>query len=168
MGVSTNAVIFYGYCWEDEGIDLLEGHGDIRGERPEWPEIVLRKRGGVNPWDAYPKEIEKLPYKERELCSAEWIAVNRRQIDEWYAAKQAVEAEFGCDIEQHCSGDCPMPFITITGSGTMARRGYPVAMDAWPLTDTAWDAKLQRFCDELGIAPPEGQRPGWWLVSYWG
>jgi hypothetical protein len=158
MSVSTDAILFYGYCWNEEG-NLLESE-DEDGDS-EWPKVVLRKRGLKSPWDEYTK---------RCVSATEWIKVNRVQLDAWSDACRALEEEFGCDIYRHCSGDCPIPYVAITKARQRVSCGYPEPVLARTLTaDSAWAAMLDRFLAELGIAKPEGQeQPQWWLCSYWG
>jgi hypothetical protein len=171
MGVSTNAILFYGYCWDDE-IDLFDPDGESDDELndSEWVDVVARKRGHKSPWDSYPEaECDAAPYgKERNAIGDKWMAENRAAIDAWAHLKKSIEQELGCEINHHCSQDCMIPYIEIADSGLFARRGYPARIDAWPKAGDDWDGKLEKFCKELGIEPPPGQKPGWWLVSYWG
>ena len=161
MGVSTNAVMFYGYCWDEEK-ELLAG---------EWEEHVLRSRGHVNPWDAYNATgIDAIrDYRERDRKGKEWCDVHRAELDQWYDLKKAVKAELGCDIGRHCSGSCPMPYVFIGSSEKTVYRGRPWAFDPVELvTEDQWSARLDAFLAATGIEKPEGQeRPQWWLVSYW-
>jgi hypothetical protein len=158
MGVSTDAILFHGYCWDDETTLFEDG---------EWAEAVLKKRGVHNPWDDYPPEIERVPdYEQRRKAGEEWTAVNRSRLDDWYAAKKAVEEEFGVEVGGHCSGDCSMPYVAIKGAGETAHRGYPKEVPDLAV-DPTWAAKLDRFLAEFGIEKPHPE-PKWWLVSYWG
>src|SRR4051812_17268927 len=117
MGVSTDAILFYGYCWDEEGELLGRGDGD---DRPEWAEVVLRKRGVANPWDAYPNaEIGAIRgYQQQRAAGEAWVAAHRAELDAWDEARKAVEAEFGCEIGAHCSDGCPMPYVAVAGAGT--------------------------------------------------
>lgn len=168
MGVSTDAILFYGYVWKEEQ-DLLE-RVKGRKEDDEWPDILLRRRGIRNPWDGYPNaEIRAIRnYEEQRWRGDAWMTEHRAELDAWDAQKQAVEKEFGVDIGTHCSGECSMPFVHIVEAGTSARRGYPEKLEPDALhIDPAWDAKLDRFLKELGLRKPQ-KNPGWYLVSYWG
>ena len=171
MGVSTNAILFFGFCWDDE-CDLLAEFVKDDGDTPEWPDIVLRKRGVVNPWDSYPNAemAAILDYRQRSSAGSAWVEANRAAIDAWDDAMHAVQAEFGCGIGTHCSGDCSMPYVFVNDSAAMARRGCPEKIEQHQLKiDYTWHAMLDRFMTELGIDKPDGQdAPAWWLVSYWG
>jgi hypothetical protein len=158
MGVSTNAILFYGYVWTEEE-DLL-----LLRDDEEWTDRVLLRRGETNPWRAYPQEIERIEnYQQRQLAGDNWCAEHRAELDAWYAKKAAVEKEFGVELDMHCSGDCPMPYLS--AKTICARRGDPEK-----ITDLAvkpeWAERLKKFMEELHIKKPKGGI-GWWLVSYW-
>lgn len=170
MGASTNAVVFFGHCWQDEA-RLLDGDD-------EWDKAVFLKRGGCNPWDAYPEaEVRAMPYARQEAFADAWRAEHKAELDAYYAARKAIREEFGCDIGYHCSNECAMPYVYATGGEILARRGCPVDLGDKVLLDARsrqvreeeWHDKIDRFLAELGIARPEGQDgPRWWLVSSWG
>src|SRR4051812_38542667 len=126
MGQSTDAILFYGYCWHEEG-RLIEPDGD--GDAPEWPEIVLHRRGVVNPWDACPEYTSRAGFRDytawRKAADA-WVEANRAAIDAWCAAQKAAREEFGCMIDTHCSNECGMPYVCVTSSRQEASRGCPV------------------------------------------
>jgi hypothetical protein len=160
MGVSTDAVIFFGYCWEEEQ-RLIEGD-------EEWPTLILLKRGEKNPWGDYPKGLDDLPFAESRAAGDKWSKANRAALDAWRAKRDAVEKEFGVEVGQHCSDSCSMPYLEIVSAGFMARRGYPEELDVSKLTEKPeWTAMLDRWLAELGIEKPQ-DRPRWWLVSWWG
>lgn len=163
MGQSTDAILFYGYCWDEERRSLF----DDKGGQIEWVDVIAEQRGLVNPWNDY-KERTDLPYKEQRALTDKWADDHRKELDAYYASKRAIREEFGCEVDHHCSGDYPMPFVCVNDSKVHASRGTPegvVGLDV----DPEWDALLEKFMSELGISKPEGQeRPGWWLVSYWG
>lgn len=73
MGVSTDGILFYGYCWEDDGENPFDFDD-------EWTEVVLKKRGETNPWDAYPG-FDNLPYEQRQKKGNEWSTLHRTEID---------------------------------------------------------------------------------------
>lgn len=152
MGQSTNAYLFYGYCWDEE--DEPE---DVTTDMDDWAEESLIARGHTDPWDSHPGG-----------SSPEWMAANNKATDDWYDLKKSLTAEAGVEWDSHCSGDCPMYFLHIPESKTTAYRG-----DMQPVTSLAvsddWKAKLDAHLEAQGATPPEGEnQPGWWLVSYWG
>ena len=150
MGVSTDAMLVYGYVWDDE-CELYPG-----ADEDEWEEVVLRKRGVPNPWDSH----ESTPG---------WVQDHRAELDAWSAAKKFVAAEFGVDIDQHGSDQWAVPIVKISGAGRRAARGYPEEMTSGDLAvGEDWDEKLTAFCDEVGIDVSEAKGPGWFLLSWWG
>jgi hypothetical protein len=161
MSVSTDALLVYGYIWDDEH-DLFDGDD-------EWDKRIAKQRGVVNPWDAYPAEFEKLPYAERKAKGEEWRAANRGALDAWYAARKAISEEYGVEIDRHGSNQWSVPILKIAGAGFTAARGYPKSVTADNLTvDPTWDDKLRRFATDLGIDTSEAEGPGWFLASWWG
>lgn len=152
MGTSTDAILAFGWAWDTEDADLgLD-------EDVEWPELVLKKRGIVNPWDLYPETISREEGQN-------WLAQNRDAVDAWYAQQIAVRDEFGCDVASHCSGDCPMPYVYVVESEITAWRGT-VKQIPLPLAPRAsWKSQLERFVGELGIEVDSD--PYYFLVSYW-
>ena len=163
MGVSTDAVLVYGYVWKDEDTELFED--DDR----EWDEILLTRRGMQSPWDAFPEGLESLPYAEQNAAAGRWKAEHRADLDAWYAAKKAIRAEYGVEIDQYCSGECSIPIIKIEGAGYTVARGDVQELTAADLTiDPEWDRKLSKFAEDLEIDLSEAQGPGWFLASWWG
>lgn len=173
MGVSTDALLVYGYVWEDEH-DLFaspvdeDDDSDEEAESPEWPEIIAKRRGIPDPWAGYP-DLEHLAYEEQRRQGSAWTAAHRAELDAWSAAKTAIEAEYGVEIDQHGSDEWSVPIVKIADAGHTAARGHPYQMTADDLAvDPEWDGKLQRFIGELSIDTSEAKGPGWFLVSWWG
>ena len=165
MGVSTDAILFYGLAWEDE-LDLLARH--VKVDRAlEWEEVVARKRGHRNPWDDLDSTTGS--YEECRKRVDDWDAANRVAIDAWFDTKAAINAEFGVDIDWHCSDDCRMPYLFVASTRVRAYRGTVVVVDATSLfVLSEWADMLKRFADELEIDVSEAKGPGWLLVSHWG
>lgn len=170
MGVSTNAILFYGFCWDEEAdivnlddVDEGDGHQD-------WPEMLARKRGHVNPWDACPTaEFEAIAdYTTRQLAYDGWRKEHREELDAWYKAQEDIRDEYGVEIGRHCSDECSMPYVYVACSKVLAYRGYPkeITPDMMAV-NPEWESMLWRFCADLGIEPPQ-ENPQWWLVSFWG
>lgn len=173
MGVDSDAILFYGYCWEDEG-NPLEHHRQPpkedreEGSIPAWEDIIACKRGHKNPWDHYPDEDRSLPYEERRRQSDAWIAAHNAEITAWTELTSAIEKEFGVDIGYHGSSEYSVPYLYVVDTRRRACLGEPKEIDPEALVAGAYeDDLLRRFANELGITLPEGG-PQWWLVSYWG
>jgi hypothetical protein len=164
VGVSTNAVLFYGYCWTDDDVAIFENAPEV--EDGEWVVAVLKRRGVVDPWDAYVEPSRGIPYYEQQRQTDAWTEAHRAELDAWHAAQRAVEEEFGVEVDSHCSGDYPIPYLCT--AQVIARRGDAEEITPERLTvDPTWAGKLDRFMAEFGIEKPH-ESPRWWLVSYWG
>jgi len=172
MGQSTNAILFYGYCWDDEGYSLLDESED------EWDEIVARREGHTSPWDLYrdsgaEAEHESLPYAERDAAYKAWKQTVRFDslYKIWTSTRDDIKARFGgVNISSHCSCDYPMPYIYIERSKTTASRGFPKQIDPSGFSGVptaTWNMKLKKFTDDLNIDLSEAEGPGWFLVSNW-
>jgi hypothetical protein len=171
MGVSTDAIVFWGYCWSEE-TELFDFRAEFGDRDIEWPEAILRRRGKSNPWDNAPADLDRyLPgerYEQKEARVKAWTDANRAALDEWYKAGRDIEEEFGIELRFHCSDECSMPYLTLATARHLSHRGYPQELDPAALVPAPdWAAKLDRFLAEFGIEKPHEQ-PRWWLVSYWG
>lgn len=175
MGVSTNAILFYGYCWDEEvpAEEFSQVLCDIEEDACEWSAVIAKRRGIRDPWVDYPK-TDDMPYEQSRQIGDQWCAAHSSELNLWHVAKSDIKEEFGCEIDFHCSGECPMPYVAVKESVTCARRGGPEVVDVemmhkQTIADAEWNAMLDKFMAELGIAKPDGQEhPRWWLVSYWG
>lgn len=170
MGVSTDALLVYGYVWEDEA-DILgtEDEEGPAGDELEWSEILAGQRGIRNPWADYPAEIDALPYEEQRRQGDAWTTAHRTELDAWRDATKAIEAEYGIVIDRHGSDEWSVPVVRIADAGHRAYRGdvHAVGQDALTV-DPEWDGRLQRFVTDLSIDVSEAQGPGWFLLSWWG
>lgn len=163
MTVSTDAMLVYGYIWDDEH-DLFDDESDDK-----WEVRVAKQRGITNPWDAYPPEIERLPYDQKRAAGQQWRDANKAALDAWYAARKAISEEYGVRVAHHGSDEWSVPILKIEGAGMTAARGYPKPVASSDLTvDPGWDDKLRRFVTDLGIDVSEAKGPGWFLASWWG
>lgn len=170
MGTSTDAMLFYGYIWEDEfelfPADDPEGEGD---NDAEWEEIIAARRGILNPWCDFPSEIGRLPYPEQERAGKRWTDGHRAELDAWHEAKKGISLEYGVEIDHHGSDSWSVPIVKIAGAGYTAARGYPHKVAVADLAvGPEWDGKLRRFTGDLGIDTSEAQGPGWFIASRWG
>lgn len=173
MGQSTDAILFYGYCWDEEMptqalyIPGWDEQSEDESDPPEWSEIIAQGRGKADPWKNFPAGIEQIrDYDERRKAADQWVKDHQDELDEWSGLKASIMKEFGCDIDDHCSSECSMPFVYVLDSIVRANRGHPEQLLSNRLNvSEEWDRMLTRFISELGIDVP-GIR-GWWLVSDW-
>lgn len=93
MGVTTNAVLFYGYCWQEE----------------------------TNmPWtigDDEPPDVEE-EWEDRYL-----LAICHGQPPKDYGDRIKLVKKSTCIVDSHCAGTCPMPFVAVRASVITAHRG---------------------------------------------
>lgn len=125
MGQSTNAVLAYGWAFDEEW--------DMYGEEDDDGNTVMD--------DLEPK-LKRL----------------------------------GLTLDQHCSGECPMPALIVTASEVTAYRGSPMEIKSLKV-GKRWDAKLKEGLARVKEAfkdaeyPPEfvstKAAPGWVLYSWW-
>jgi hypothetical protein len=157
MGQSTDAVLFWGYCWDEEQSAPWEPlEDDADGAEETASERYARLTGVVAPHEDYPAEGDRTPVAEaiRAKHATHWQAEGAA----WKAARMVVDT--------HCSGECPMPYVAVEESRTLASRGSPEAIRSLEV-GADWRKRLDEFCALMGITPPEGQQPQWWLVSDW-
>lgn len=163
MGVSTDAILFYGYCWDDEAVDL--GKLDAANELEcfdDWVEHVLADRGVSNPWDAYPEEeLSKLPYSERQRHGDAWCEANKTAIEHRRRAEKVVREDMAVELLSHGSGDYAMPYLSAWK--IVARLGHPRVAEL-PAVDPVWREKLDAWLAYFEIEPPQDV-PRFWLVS---
>lgn len=193
MGQSTDAHLFYGYCWSEEGTELFRGdcilypgdnpddcteHDHEEVDDGEWTEVVLARRGIFSPWTKIPADLNSYDssstryssYKEQQELSNAWTVEHRAEIDSYYQAKKDVEEEYGVAISSHCSCDYPMPYIHVKGTEQQAWRGSPQTIDVMSIAKldvSAMNRELSRFVADLGIDLSEAEGPAWFLVSMW-
>ncbi len=166
MGVSTNATIFYGILLDsEEGKDYFGSEGycdcpmhdidDVEEEYAKKKGWVENNGGLFNEAGEYALDKESPEGKKAEkICHKNW------------RAKSKITDDCPVELGYHCSGDYPMHYVGIKESLIMARRGYPVEIDATDLSIEAdWVDKLKDYCKTMGI---KYEKPGWHLVSYWG
>ena len=164
MGQSTNAILFYGYCWDEEAQHAWELHPDYDRDLAEEQKLddedaeeryVRLKRGLNKPAGEYDEKL----------------------YGGYLEAKHKLLEKLNVEHDTHCSGGCPMPYVAIKSSVVTAWRGHkielqPDKMFASPHTlkpdgSGHWATDLREYCELMQIPVPD-EDPKWWLVSYWG
>jgi hypothetical protein len=158
MGVSTDAILFWGIVSDEEGHPWLkhqpeddedddddDSDDDSDDDEFDWEEVYAEAMGVPCPDAEYGDDTKPI-YQAY-----------------WKRKREIIEAS-GCTFGSHCSGDCPMDYVAVVESETTARRGYPEEITSLEVKPD-WEPKLREFCEKLNI--PWGE-PKWWLVSYWG
>jgi hypothetical protein len=158
MGVSTDAILAYGY--------------DLGGDEGGWKVAGAGEYGELDlPW--LDDEAEDYAFGEaamdRILAAAGFTETDYR-AEGYYDRKHAAEARAGVEIETYCSGDYPM-YLLAAKVHTVARGFIKDAAALLAEADEAtlreWDAKLAGAVAALGMTPVQ-ERPTWLLCSYWG
>lgn len=137
MGESTDAIFFYGFHADEGEWD------DFLGK--EWESTFAAKMGTPEPDVDFDTEDHKTLH-----------------VAFWEVRKKLVDAE-PCEVDTHCSGECPMPYVSVKASKTKAWRGDPQEIKSLAI-DPEWNAQLKKFCELMSIP---WQEPKWWLVSDW-
>lgn len=158
MGMSTNAILVYGYhLGGDDGGWLLENAGED-GEMP--------------PLDWYDDETEddfQEASETRLLATLAGFTETDWRVDGYFARRQTALDSLGIGLETHCSADYP-GYLLVTKRIT-AYRGDVTAIDFEALHAEARaagaDVKLRAALDALSLKPTQ-ERAQWLLCSYWG
>lgn len=167
MGVSTDAILFYGYCWSDEAHSLWKTDDD--NEEDSWEDRYARTKGLPPPSTPYPERTVPSTRENgwdstpKDYTAAE-KAIIKQHTTYWDAKGKLVDAS-PCLVDSHCSASCPMPYVAVRKSVTLSYRGYPNKIASLDI-DPAWNATLAEFCKTMDIKVGN-KKPGWWLVSDW-
>lgn len=159
MGTSTDAILFYGYCWDEEW------YGDEPPWAGDWEKAYAAARGVLSPRDAFPDRVGPDGHSRPTDYSPEEQAIIDQYSAYWRASREVVVAAPAI-VADHCSDECRMKYVAIKASVTKASRGSPeqiLSLDA----DPAWRSQMEEFCELLQI-DTSGKKIGWWMVSWWG
>lgn len=171
MGTSTDAILFYGYCWTEEtskpwtiGKDEDEDEDEGDEDEDEDPEVRYAKaKGLVEPTGQYPETVDKHYKRRTDFTPAEQAVIDEYSVY-WDRQRELTKAS-GCEVGTHCSSECPMPYVAVKESVLKSWRGYMTEINSLGV-GWDWDDKLRDYCEVMGIDVSE-KRPAWWLVSDW-
>ena len=153
MGQSTDAILFFGAVYTEEG------------EGP-WTETI----------DYY-----ELDESGEEFDSENWLATlygwagepdleygddTRAAFVESWDKKRIVLDGLPMEIKHHCSGGYPMAYVAIKEAHTTAWRGHPQKVETKP-PPQEWLKALNAFYEKAGIEQKDRPEFGWYLVSMW-
>lgn len=167
MGQSTDAILFFGFCWDEETRRPWEigKDRDDEGENDEdWEARYARLKGLAEPPPIPNKGIDPRTGRYIEDYTPEEQAIVDRRKSYWDEKRKLIEP-LNVFVDTHCSGECPMPFVAIKASKTRAWRGNPMEVTSLEIKPE-WEHELRAFCDLMGIDVKD-QKPKWWLVSDW-
>jgi hypothetical protein len=171
MGQSTDAILFYGYCWEDEARNPWSLHPDRDSDAEddeEWEDRYARLVHDLHP-PSEPYPSRQFPWnmpREKQIYPPDEQAIVDKYRAYW-SRKRELAAESGVAIYTHCSSDCPMPYVCVASTHVSNSRGSRTEITAEMLAvDPTWEPKLRAFCEQMKIPVPD-EGPKWWLVSDW-
>ena|SRR5207244_5709042 len=172
MGVSTDAILFYGYCWDNEDVRNpweSSSNDDKDDDDDGWETRYARAKGCLPPETPFP-ERTITPTQENGWDSTpkNYTKAEKAIIDQHKAcwdAKAKIAAKSPCLVDRHCMASCPMAYVAVKKSVTTSHRGYPNEITSL-VVDPAWSVQLAEFCETLGIKT-KGKKAAWWLVSDW-
>lgn len=154
MGVSTDAILAYGY--------------DLGGAEDEWKIKETGEYGCLNlPWfDPEDDDAGFMDAVEKRLLAAAGFTETDWQVDGYFTREREALATFGVHLVSHCHVDYPM--YILAAHHITSHRGWVGRVDLPALValQEDADARLARTVEALGITPT--QEPGWLLVSNWG
>jgi hypothetical protein len=153
MGVSTDAILFYGIAFDD-GIEKPWENDEIN----DGPEEFYAARMGVC-----------LPDVEVDWKNTDNTPEAYEAYKQYWDDKRDVNAASGVEIGYHCSSDYPMLYLAVSATHMCANRGYPKEVDTALVASDCditakWDKQLRDFCEIMEL---EYEQPKWWLVSNW-
>ncbi len=146
MGVSTDAILFWGYAFDAEDVKPW----DINADEPSADDEDERYARLVPGAPSEPDE----PY-----------ATDNPRWQAYYKAKRAFLESARGTLVRHCSDGCTMYAVAHRDSEQRAYRGDVKDVRCNATDD--WRAELDAYCKAMGINTA-GMEPGWKLVSWWG
>lgn len=160
MGMSTNAMLVYGYHLGGGDIGwLLEGLSEYEG---------LPTLSWYDPDDEDNEGFQESAERHLLAQLAGFTETDWR-ADGYFTRQREAKASLGVEFETHCSGDYP-GYLLIT-KGITAHRGDVHEIDFQALAAEVQasdaDTKLRAALDALGLRPTQ-ERAQWLLCSYWG
>jgi hypothetical protein len=156
MGQSTNAVLFYGFTYEDEvSLNEMTGNED---SGDDWEGYYCRKLG--IPESVWPLDSNGNQRRREQLTEEEYNTWSAARDVESKATKDCL-----VEISNHCSGDYGIPYVHVKEAEITVYRGSnkEITLDMLKI-NPEWDQQIKKFCEIMGI---EFKPCGWRLVSYW-
>lgn len=164
MGVSTDAILCYGFRLKDKeggeediAIDWLrkeQGESDEEDgdDQMAFEDFLAKLSGLKRPDDHYDKER----YDTDSGYNKSW--------NDYWAKKNKLEKEIGVALVWHCSSECPMYILAAEASVQTASRGNPIELGQSIAVQDEWRQKIRAFCDRANIRFEE---PQFILCSDW-
>lgn len=123
MGMSTDAILFYGIAYTEEEFDT-DAIAQLHGIDTDDPDYY---------------------FDQDEL----FIKASGLEGEDYKVTRKA-EKESMCEIGQHCSSTYPMRYVCYSPSHSMAHRGYVKDIQLIQ-SEAVWDEKIKSYCDLMKI-----------------
>jgi len=150
MGVSTDAVLAYGY---DLGSD-----GDL----------LIKETGRLQPAWFDPRGASFAVQAEERLLLGAGFAETDRRAGGYYERRRKAQWQVGVEVRRY--GSDGTPGYILSAKTIIVPRGYVHPLDLTGLaagpTGRGFDEKLSGALRALGITPKQ-DKPAWLLCSYW-
>lgn len=167
MGQSTDAILFFGFVWDEETRypwNIGRESDDEENDDDDWEARYARLKGLPEPPPIPDKGIDpRTGQFIKNYTPEEQAIVDRRSA--YWDEKRALIDKVNVEVDTHCCGDCPMPFVAHKASKTRAWRGNPMEVTSLEIKPE-WEQELRAFCELMGINVKD-QQPKWRLVSDW-
>lgn len=157
MGVSTNALFFWGIALDEEEIDMPWG------DEEDWEEHYASLHGINRP------EVEWVEIQNENAFGKQYETATteqRQALDAYYEAKKALITESPYEVIYHCSLDYPLVAVVLKRTHVSASRGYPTEVEMSVISEEEV-AGLIPFITKLKL-PYAGEMPKWQIASMWG
>lgn len=155
MGVSTDAILCYGFSFEDGYEFPWDDRGDSEWDLEEW--WLVKVHGYKPPFRLFTEDGNYIDGRKPP----------DDRITEYFAHRRAFKAQRPVPVElvMHCHGNYAMWILATPSSVVRARRGYPEIIKPSELRVVLPEADaLVNFCRKWEL---EGDGPDWWLCSLW-
>lgn len=180
MSASTNAILFYGVCFDEEdhqwpwekSVELEWDNNTVTRVATARTEYGIYQytgpRGG-------PYRLTFTPVKgtPEHLMTSDEESVRYRADSHASELDEGTEPKIeGITIDTHCMASCPMGYIALTETVQVASRGNPVKVGSVRHGELTIKGGLDPFkrlrdaCEIIGYTWDEVKdKIGWWLVS---
>ena len=159
MSESTDAILFYGYCWSDELLHPWSTDDDDDDE--EWEDRYSLAKGLAPPLKEYPTRTTK-DYSTPTDYSDEEKSIIEQHRSYWKARAELVESS-GCTIDWHCDDYCKIPYVAVRESEIINSRGDASEINSL-YVHQGWNNQLEDFCKVMGFNT-DGMKLTWWMAS---
>ena len=170
MGQSTDGILFFGYCWDEEGWPSQDRLSDTLHDDSDDDVDIDDVDDGDEPELGAEKEYLRRkslwqPIEYPRPASKDALTAWNQNHDKC----RELEEQLPFEMVRHCCSEAPMYGLAIRGTVTTAWRGSPQEIDPslfsqYSPSNAHYDEVLKEVCEVLKLRP---SKLGWWLVSDW-